>query len=472
MCIALAYSLRYTRLKNPEFSIKTLNYRGGDRMIRKCIYCGKECDLSESDIIPDALTNARILNKNVCRIEHNNKFSDMFESKVIAALGFITNELDIKSSKGKKYAPYDATVAIEGKDYNLKLQGDNEIFNGRVMKSSDNKQMISSYDKVVKIAKDERKVQPLDINSIEIKKTVKFSNEIFFDSSMYRMLSKIAFEWYCSKNDISGYYSEFKNIVDFITTGVGTNPVSIIQEKKIYKQIDQMVDLGSHTLLAFEKCTGEIDVIISLFGLLMYRVIVTKNKPSICCNNFLYVELRTDSSRKELIYHSFEEMQQKIIEMFVNGKIESTLRLSLLRLMQDFYSDDEEATGPNAKVNEIFFNQLKKIMQESTLQKKSLKRFVNEIFYEGHKPIQLNTQVKNKKEIILFFAIYLIGLSKEENLNNKILQEILKEGLPCTTKGELIVDNEMENNLKKRIMSDQNYSDVLEKGAVKVINWQ
>lgn len=80
--------------------------------------------------------------------------------------------------------------------------------------------------------------------------------------------------------------------------------------------------------------------------------------------------------------------------------------------------------------------------------------------------------MKNKKEIILFFAIYLIGLSKEENLNNKILQEILKEGLPCTTKGELIVDNEMENNLKKRIMSDQNYSDVLEKGAVKVINWQ
>lgn len=70
-------------------------------MDRRCIYCGKAEDLSESDIIPDALTNARILNKNVCRIEHNNKFSDMFESEVINALSFITNELDIKSSKGK-----------------------------------------------------------------------------------------------------------------------------------------------------------------------------------------------------------------------------------------------------------------------------------------------------------------------------------------------------------------------------------
>ncbi|WP_176494698.1 hypothetical protein [Anaerocolumna aminovalerica] len=45
----------------------------------KCLYCGTEYNLSESDIIPDALTNARILNRNVCKIEHNNKFSDLFE---------------------------------------------------------------------------------------------------------------------------------------------------------------------------------------------------------------------------------------------------------------------------------------------------------------------------------------------------------------------------------------------------------
>lgn len=62
-------------------------------MEHKCIYCENTKDLSESDIIPDALTNARILNKNVCRIEHNNKFSDMFESKVTESIAFITNEL-------------------------------------------------------------------------------------------------------------------------------------------------------------------------------------------------------------------------------------------------------------------------------------------------------------------------------------------------------------------------------------------
>ena len=149
-------------------------------MPEKCIYCGKETDLSESDIIPDALTNARIINRCVCRIEHNNKFSDKFESKVIESLAFITNELDIKSNKGKNYAPYEAYITIEGVEYKLALHGDNNIFDGRVLKSVDNTHMISTYEKMVKIAKDEQKVTPLDVNSIEIEKRVRVNNEIFF----------------------------------------------------------------------------------------------------------------------------------------------------------------------------------------------------------------------------------------------------------------------------------------------------
>jgi hypothetical protein len=66
---------------------------------RACIYCGTTDNLSDSDIIPDALTNAKIINPNVCRIAHNSKFSDYFESKVIEKLATITNLLDVKSSK-------------------------------------------------------------------------------------------------------------------------------------------------------------------------------------------------------------------------------------------------------------------------------------------------------------------------------------------------------------------------------------
>lgn len=460
----------------------------------KCIYCGKNYDLSESDIIPDALTNARILNKNVCRIEHNNKFSDMFESKVIDALGFITNELDIKSSKAKRYAAYEAVVTIEGIEYNLKLNGDKEIFNGKVIKSSDNKHMISSYDKAVKIAKDESKVQPLDINTIEIEKTVRINNKIFFDASMYRMLSKIAFEWYCSKNNISGYYSEFSNIVEFITTGKGTNPVSIIQEEKIYNMIDQVVNLGSHTLVVFEKEDGEIDVIISLFGLLIYKVIVTQKKPSICMYNFLYTELRTDSSRKEIVHQSVSEAQQKLDEVlnldnFVctdiiidgkkvmapkkNNSIQNLeIYVLLFNLIGFLSATNDDATGPNFRVNKIFFSQLKNITQASTLHKKSIKRFVHETFYEGHEKIKLNPNASDKKSIVFLYAVYLIGNSEEKELNDVILQKIVKEGLPNISNGEFIVNDEIENSLKKKMMEDENYSDTLERGAEKVLNWR
>ena len=72
---------------------------------------------------------------------------------------------------------------------------------------------------------------------------------------------------------------------------------------------------------------------------------------------------------------------------------------------------------------------------------------------------------------MLFFAIYLIGMSKQERLDDKILQEILQEGLSCSVDAEFVMNDQMEKELKSKMMTDENYSDVLEKGAVKVINW-
>ena len=96
-------------------------------MVRRCIYCGTENDLSKSDIIPDALTNGKIINPNVCRVDHNNRFSDMFEDEVISKLAFITNELDIKSSKGNQYARYAASVIVEGTEYTTKMNADTDL---------------------------------------------------------------------------------------------------------------------------------------------------------------------------------------------------------------------------------------------------------------------------------------------------------------------------------------------------------
>lgn len=51
--------------------------------MRRCIYCGIAEDLSDSDIIPDALTASRIINKCVCHVEHNSGMTEKFESEVV-----------------------------------------------------------------------------------------------------------------------------------------------------------------------------------------------------------------------------------------------------------------------------------------------------------------------------------------------------------------------------------------------------
>lgn len=465
-------------------------------MDRKCIYCGKSEDLSISDIIPDALTNVRIQNKNVCRTEHNNKFSDMFESEVIKALSFITNELDIKSSKAKKYTAYNTTLTIDGLEYDAALHSERDIFDGRVLRSKDKTQIICSYEKALKISGDKSKIHPVDVNNLEIQKSVQINYGIFYSQSMYRMISKIAFEWYCSKNDVTDYHQEFDNIIKFITTGKGINPVSIIQQAELYTMLSNQLILGSHALFAFESSNGEIDVVISLFGLMIYRVIISEVRPKFCQQNFMFTELRTDSTRQEIKHESVASANKYFLDMLIKPK-HGEMSIDISGLQTVFYRNCEanecenlllypfvfnmikcfdgnrnDAKEPNETLSNIFFNQLKSITQTSTLHKKSIKRFVNERFPEGHLPIQLNPYASNKKDIVLFYAVFLVGLSDIDKLNESSFQRILKENLPLNNGEEMVVTDEVEQQLKLRIMKTANYPDILEKGASIIKQWE
>ena len=97
---------------------------------------------------------------------------------------------------------------------------------------------------------------------------------------------------------------------------------------------------------------------------------------------------------------------------------------------------------------------------------------MSETFYQGHEKIMLNPYTSNKKAVVLFYAVYLIGKSKEEVLDDSILQKILKKSLLNLNGESFIVDDEMENKLKQIMMKDVKYSDVLEIGAEKIMNWQ
>lgn len=348
------------------------------------------------------------------------------------------------------------------------------------------------YEKLVKIVGDERNVNPLDINQLEFEKKVKISSEIFYDQSMYRMISKIAFEWYCSKNNVIGYHQEFDNIISFITTGNGNNPVSIIQQAELYDMLSKELSLGSHTLFAFEASNGEIDVVVFLFGLMMYRVVVSKTKPIFCDNNFLFTELRTDSQRHEIVHESYiiaenhffnslnPEKFKTIKEVsggcFVMPKDPKTminipLYAFVFNAIKCFEEIRDDANEPNKNLNDIFLKQIEEILQSSTLHKKSIKRFVKDHFPEGHTPIKLNPHGSNKKETMLFYVVYLVGLSGIDELNENIFQHLLREKLPFPDMNNIIITDESERQLKSQIMETNNYSDILEKGALIIKHW-
>ena len=65
-------------------------------------------------------------------------------------------------------------------------------------------------------------------------------------------------------------------------------------EKGVY------TNLGSHVLIGYENKSGQVEVVVWLLGLLAYRVVLAHKKPNVCSDNFLFTELRTDSSRREL----------------------------------------------------------------------------------------------------------------------------------------------------------------------------
>lgn len=458
-----------------------------------CIYCGVEKPLSESDIIPDALTNARITNKNVCKTEHNNKFSDLFESEVIDALALITNKLDVKSRKGKNYAAYPAVVEIDGIDYNVSMTSEKSIFDGRVIKSVDEKHKMSSLERIKGIAKNPEEVEEIDVNNLMLTEKVNINLEIYFSDVMYRMISKIAFEWYCVKNNVSGYHEEFANIISFITTGEGNNPVTIFQNKELYEFYEKQKDLGSHCLFGFEDQEGKINVVVSLFGIAMYRVIVTDKKPEFCPNNFLYTELRTDSSRREIVHTTYEQAEADFFEALYNGgkyvegpklgristkifvgkvQIDFVLYTFVFNMIKCLIGIHDEVNVPNKCIGEIIIHNIKNILQSSLLHKKTLKRFVKDYFPENHEPIKINPISTNKRTTFLFYILFNIGKQEIDAIDDNGLQKVTKQIFNMNAENTIVLDDALEKKLIEEILSTPSYSEILEKGANVIKAWE
>lgn len=446
-----------------------------------CIYCGEEIDLAVSDIIPDALTNGKIHNKNVCRVKHNNRFSDAFESDVIKGLSAITNVLNIKSKKGKNYAQYATEVIVDGTTYNAKISSDVELFHAeKIFKSEDGKHFLGPMDKLAQFKSSKiENVSKVDINEIGIEKRITVDLSIFFCESMYRLMAKIAFEWYCLCNDIQNKCDDLENIIRFITEGIGDNPVTIFCSGEDQSFNTMITNIGNHTLITYIPEDGSLNVLISLFGIALYNVKLSETVPENCKYGINYASIDLDGKRTEFKAKTEKELSDEIFSHMTSMDKIGELQIMVPKNWNDntfaakmFYiTSDWLHKGLNFDTNEIEIrNNLKKnidyILTMSPFTWHGLKRFAKEYKNVIDAGIKLNDKVVVSKNIFLFYALFMIGLSNDEinsfeKLNNQIIKRFGKREIGLTYE----VCKEMQEDMLK----NSSYAEIIRVGAKKVL---
>ena len=357
----------------------------------KCIYCGSE-DLSKSDIIPDALTNGKIINPCVCRVNHNNRFSDLFEDDVIKAFAVFTNELDVKSSKSIKYASYDALTEIAGEQYKTKVSSATDAFSGkRIMKSKDGKSLIGPLEEIKKIkGAKEADIKIIDVNEEVVKRRINIDLSIFFSKSIYRLAGKIAYEWFCLRNKIEDKYDQFDEIVNYITEGNDCSDlVKIVSDVEIYRFLNNLAGFGSHVLLSYEGVDGYIHIVVNLFGIVMYDVRLCKNT-KLCKSNALFQMITLDSKQKWFSYTNINNLINNFINSFKEVKVGSIV----CKIPKDLFDDSLNEkyayiniydslqhlnlTKDTQVMIPILLRHIEDVLQASAVTMRRLRRFIRE----------------------------------------------------------------------------------------------
>lgn len=271
-----------------------------------CIYCGRKNKITESDIVPDFMTNGKLKRTNVCT-ECNEICSKQFESKVSKELSDITNHLDIKNSKNNKISQSTVRFEIDNKVFQKKITSKSDIFSG-ISKGESNgvKYQFGPVENFKKRSKfDESKLINFS-SGTKVIRIIDFEENVYNSNEMLRMIAKISYEYYCRQNEIDEKKDEFQTIINFIIcNSVDTSNyaglIEVVTDESLYDSINKSdgADIGGHSFAIGITQDGREYVIFSLFGLVIYKVWIKIN-PSIHYNKNKigdFFIIRADGSR-------------------------------------------------------------------------------------------------------------------------------------------------------------------------------
>ena len=95
-----------------------------------------------------------------------------------------------------------------------------------------------------------------------------------------------------------------------------------------------------------------------------------------------------------------------------------------------------------------------------------------EYFGEGHRPVELNPNSKDKKLTVLFYILFVIGKNNIQINDDKSFQKLVKEIFNVKSGSEFSIEDDLENKLVQEMLETENYSDYFDKGAAIISRWK
>lgn len=373
----------------------------------QCIYCNSE-DLTSSDIIPFALTGAKIKKKFVCK-DHNAYTNEHFEKFVINQLDWFRSSLGLTTRDGNPIK-YKADLIIKDITIpNVVLSNKKSFYTNktRLFSAEQNGKAIKfgPLEKLQQI----KGAKPESVELNDITEKYSFSlKELITSSYMLHTVAKIAYEWHCYINNIEEFDKEkFQGIVSYIVEEENDDIfVENVIDGHTFYALDQLCEFGTNSLFEYIDRDGYCYVIFSLWNVVCYKVkIYHTGGPNLNSNHLLQMFLYNIDGTQTSTYFG----------IYGNAHISSESSESAFIRLERFYLDRFTALIKTKVLSIYLVKQLITSMQEDLLSYKE-KRIDFSAFldYEDNNritAIRLTQLFQSNK------AIYNKDLSFNQNLS-------------------------------------------------------
>ncbi|WP_146206348.1 hypothetical protein [Streptohalobacillus salinus] len=411
-----------------------------------CIYCDSK-DLTDSDIIPYAITEAKLIKRFVCS-KHNSHTNNEFEKKVIKKLDVFRKNMGLKTRDGNEIKIKIKMVLDEDEfdivysDYSFLHEKQQFFKDGKIIFQPGTKKPVKGLNELYKFYPKYKDIVPGFI-------TRHNPFELFGSEEMFRTISKIAYEWHCYKNNIDSCHDRYKEIIDYIVDGKERSKckVELVDDAFIYNAIgDVMLEVGTNAIYEYVDNNGQCVVVFFLWNVIAYKVIIgTGFQPTVSFSFLNDIELyNIDGSRVENTFGVYS--------------LENTYQVNSI-----------EFTAGYKRIGKAIESRLNKALGTLILSPKNLRKLMKQFskdftaYKSQHKNLLQLIEYGCKNRIVLIWILILLGENEDsfnsgENFNSNLFRIIGEETISVNEEkfhayldkiGKLAEENELISKIDK-----------------------